>query len=358
MKRTLIFLFVCFLCLNLSACGSEPASTAAVNSFSEANFNNNYWFSGDFWALDDTIFYLQDGMYNMGAYRSTNGSQKLLFQESDFSEGNTTIGDIFVCDNFLYFELTEAQGTWLYRYNLEECSYAPVCQAPELYRWAVVDDYFIYREHPANNEDKNSPLWVYNMPEGTATQVCADVEEFGIVDGQLRYITNVDDYELYQYDYAENHSAFLGKFYCEFDDAYDIFNFIPDGVVMLNWTNAYDRNLVVYSTSSDSTAVYTLPKGIHNLVACDQYAYAVIYDTKKNSSTALPAEENGIYRINLSDGSYEVVEHNADDGTEIHVVSDDCIYIVQRKMNLMFQAERHVYKYDHAAGSKEKLTVI
>lgn len=35
-----------------------------------------------------------------------------------------------------------------------------------------------------------------------------------------------------------------------------------------------------------STAVYTLPKGIHNMVAYDQYAYAVVYDTQKNSSEA------------------------------------------------------------------------
>ena len=94
------------------------------------------------------------------------------------------------------------------------------------------------------------------------------------------------------------------------------------------------------------------------MVAYDQYAYAVVYDTQKNSSEAVVAEENGIYRINLTDGSYEVVESNASDDTEIHVISDDCIYIVQRKMNILFQSRRHVYKFDYRTGNKEKLTVM
>lgn len=361
MKRIAILLALCLIIIHLSACSAEQEETISVTSFPQANFNNNYWFSGDFWAFDDTLFYLQDGFYNMGAYRSTNGNNDKLFEDSDFANDSTkyiAIGDIFVCDSYLYFELNTDQEDWLYRYDPKESTYAPVCEIPSLYRWVVVDNYFIYREHPSNNDDNHSPLCIYNLLDNTTTQVCANVEEFGIVDGQLHYITNADAYELYQYNYIEKKSTVLGKFYCEFDDAYDIFNFTPDYVVMLNWNRDYYHNLVVYSLSSNSTAVYTLPKAIHNMVAYDQYAYAVVYDTQKNSSEAVAAEENGIYRINLADGSYEVVESNASDDTEIHVISDDCIYIVQRKMNILFQSRRHVYKFDYRTGNKKKLTVI
>ena len=362
MKRIALLLALCLIIIIFSACSAEQEETISVASFPQANFNNNYWFSGDFWAFDDTLFYLQDGFYNMGAYWSTNGNNYKLFEESDFANDSTkytVIGDIFVCDSYLYFELyTDDQEGWLYRYDLKESTYASVCEIPSLYRWVVVDNYFIYREHPSNNDDNCSPLCIYNFGDNTTTQVCANVEEFGIVDGQLRYITNADAYELYEYNYIEKQSTVLGKFYCEFDDACDIFNFTPDHIVMLSWSRDYYHNLVVYSLSSNSTAVYTLPKGIHNMVAYDQYAYAVVYDTQKNSSEAVAAEENGIYRINLTDGSYEVVESNASDNTEIHVTSDDCIYIVQRKMNILFQSRRHVYKFDYRTGSKEKLTVI
>ena len=358
MKRIALLLTLCLVIINLTACTTNQEPTTSVTSFPQANFNNNYWFSGNFWALEDNIFYLQDGFYNMGAYWSTNGIKEKLFEESDFSAESSVIRKIFVCDSYLYFCLASNQVDKLYRYDLKERTYAPVCETPSLYRWVVVDDYFIYREQPSNNDEKRSPLYIYNLIDGTTTQVCADVEEFGIVDGQLRYITNADTYALYQYNYIDNHSTALGTFNCEFDDAYDIFNFTPNSVVMLNWSRENKCDLAVYSISSNSSAVYTLPKEIHDMVAYDQYAYAVVYDTHKNSSEAVAAEENGIYRIHLTDGSYEVIESNANDDTEIYVVSDDCIYIVQRKMNILFQSKRHIYKFDYRTGNKEKLAVM
>ena len=361
MKRIALLLAICLMIINLSACSTGQEQITPVTSFPQANFNNNFWFSGNFWAFEDNIFYLQDGFYNMGAYWSTNGTSEKLFEESDFSKElgePAMIGDIFVCDGYLYFELFSDKEDMLYRYDLKERAYAPVCETPSLYRWVVVDDYFIYREHPSNNDEKRTPLCVYNLTDGTTTQVCPDVEEFGIVDGQLRFITNTDTYELYQYNYADNHSTVLGTFACEFDDAYDIFNFTADGVVMLNWSKDYERNLVVYSLSSNSAAVYTLPKGIQHMVAYDQYAYAVVYDTQKNTSEAVAAEENGIYRIRLADGSYEVIESNANDDTEIHVVSDDCIYIIQGKLDILYRYRRHVYKFDYRTGNEKKLAVI
>lgn len=361
MKSISQFLVLCLLVLLLPACGTQQEPASAVTSFPLANFNNNYGFSGDFWAFDDTLFYLQDGFYNMGVYWSVNGNNRKLFEESDFlsdSIKETTIGDIFPFDSCLYFVLYTDRQDALYRYDLSDNTYNAVCEVPSLYRWVVVNDYFIYREHPSSNDEKRSPLCIYNMTDGSTTEVCPDVEEFGIVDGELRYITYTEAYELYRYNYLEDRAASLGTFYCELDDAYDIFNFTPSGVVMLNWSNECRNTMAVYSISSNSTAVYTMPKGIDQLVACDQYAYAVVYDTQKNSSEAVAARENGIYRINLADGSYEIIERNADDDTEIHVASDDRIYIIQRKTGFLFRSRRHVYKFDYKTRSKKKLTVI
>ena len=90
----------------------------------------------------------------------------------------------------------------------------------------------------------------------------------------------------------------------------------------------------------------------------DQYAYLVVYDEHENSSFSVAAKDNGIYRIDLSDGSYRVVESDANDDTKIHVVSDDDIYIIQSEMNFLFQAHRQVYFFDCGTGSKEKLIII
>ena len=359
MKRTLVILLACVLCLSFSACDSKSADTAAPVSFPNANFNNHYWPIEDFWAFDDTLFYKQAFLYNMGVYRSTDGSSKKLFEETDFVKEYTswTIGDIFVCGSYLYFELYTDQINCLYRYDLNENTYAPVVEIPHLYRWVVSGDYFMYKEDPAYNNEGYAPLCVYNMKDGTTKQVCENVEEIGIVNGQLRYITYTDVYELYQYDYTNFESSLLGTFAPEFDKKYNIFNFTADAVVMCNWGKEYNRKLVVYTPSSDSTAVYTFPKGIQQLVAYDQYAYAVLYDTEKYTSDAVAAEENGIYRIHLADGSYEVVERNVDSYTKIHVVSDDRIYILQGRMNISIYRE-HVYDFDCTTGTKVKIAVF
>ena len=86
------------------------------------------------------------------------------------------------------------------------------------------------------------------------------------------------------------------------------------------------------------------------MVAYDQYAYLVIYDEPRNQSGCVSAKENGIYRICLADGSYEVIDTSVNSYTEVHVVSDDCIYINQ--------SHRVVYRYDYTTGTKEKIAAL
>lgn len=89
MKRIALLLVLFLIAINLSACTTKQEPMTSDISFPQANFNNNYWFFGDFWAFDDTVFYLQDGFYNMGAYCSASGNNKKLFEESDFASNST-----------------------------------------------------------------------------------------------------------------------------------------------------------------------------------------------------------------------------------------------------------------------------
>lgn len=358
MKRALIVLLVCVLCLSSSACGSTPEPSVANANFTGANCNNSCKFSCDFWAFDGSLFYMQDGFYNMGVYWSIDGNSTKLFEEADLSNElavNSGLGDIFVSGCYLYFDVFTSNENWLYRYDLNKRSYSSVCEIPSLQRWVISDEYFIYSEHPSNNEEKRSPLQIYSLTDETTTEICRDVAEFGIIDGQLRYITNAAPYELYQYNYAEKRSVLLGAFDCKFDDGYNVFNFTSDAVVMYNWGEGCDRSLVVYTLSSAETQVYTLPKGIQDMVAADRYAYALLYDTQTHSYEAVPSDANGIYRISLDDGSYEIIEHDIDSVTNIHVATDDCLYMIRGKYNAVFLYSSHVYRYDHSTGTTEKL---
>ena len=352
MRRILFLLTLVLFCLNLAACDFAPALTVPDTGFSEANFNNNYWFNGNFWVFGDHVFYLRDGFYNEGAYWNTNGNTEKLFQESDFNSDDweyNLIGDIFVSDAYLYFEILTDQENFLYRYDLKERTYTLVCETPMLFRWVIVEDYFIYREHPANNSEKQAPLCIYHLKDGTTKQVCSNVEEFGIVNGELRYITLSDRYSLFRYDYAEDASTLIGTFPMNSDRKFSIFNFTSDFVVMYTFKKN-NPELLVYSCASGTTSVYTLPKGINHVVAYDQYAYLVVYDEPHNQSGVITAKENGIYRICLADGSYEVIISKINSGTEVHVVSDDCCYINQ--------SHRTVYRYDYTSATKEKIATL
>ena len=64
MKRIALLLALCLIIINFSACSAEQEETISVASFPQANFNNNYWFSGDFWAFEDNIFYLKQQIHH------------------------------------------------------------------------------------------------------------------------------------------------------------------------------------------------------------------------------------------------------------------------------------------------------
>lgn len=357
-KRVFAFVLVCVIALCLFACGKEqPLPTA----FPDGNFNNSYWSGDRFWAYENTLFYLQDGFYNMGIYRSDNGEKVRLLQENDLRQATSTdcwLGGIYPCGSYLYFELGSSDGYVLYRYDLISGTYAPLIELPRTDGWLIVGDFCVYREGLITGEKEQSALYIHNLRTDTRTLVCPDVVEFGIVNGQLRYLTYTVAYALYQYDGASGNSLLLGTFSCDLGSDYDHFNFTSDTVILHNYSWAHQRNLTVYTISSQRTAAYTLPLPIHQLTAYDRYAYAVLFDTTWDSSQAIPGKENGLYRIDLTDGSYEKILSDADDLTEIHVVSDDQVYIIQGSDGFLSLLKRHVYILDIPTGKKEKLAVL
>jgi len=341
--------------------GAEKETGTPVTRFSELNFNNQYYmFPEDYWISDDNVFCLQPGLYSKRVSWNAEEFNKILFEESDFineSTEYTLIDGIFISDSWLYFVLCTDQENFLCRYELSEDECTVVSEVPSLYRWAIMDDYFIYRERKSNNDEMYTSLCIYNMEDGITTEICSNVEEFGIIDGQLRYLTYSDVYTLYQYDYSNRISTILGQFHYELGDKYRIFNFTTNTVVMLSKEKEYLQNFAVYNVSTGATAVYALPKGIQQLVAYDSYAYATAFDMSTYNPSSIYAGKLDIYRINLGDGSYKVIENGLDSQSIIHVVSDDCLYILQSRSITLFEPSFYVYRWDYATGRKEKLAI-
>lgn len=356
-KRISAFFILMASTLCLFACGKEePLPTV----FPDGNFNNSYYGSR-FWAHGDTLFYLKDGFYNMGIYRSDSGEKVRLLRESDLRQATATdcwLGGIYVCGSNLYFELASNDGCILYRYDLVSGTYAPLIALPRTDGWLVVGDWCIYREGLITGEKEQSALYIHDLHTDTRTLICPDVVEFGIVNGQLRYLTHTVVYGLYQYDVATGNSLLLGTFSCGPGSDYDHINFTPDAVILHCCSREQQRNLTVYTVSTQSTAAYTLPLPIHQLTAYDRYAYAVLYNTTWESSQAIPDPENGLYRIDLTDGSYEKILSDGDDQTRLHVVSDDRVYIIQDSSGILSLNARQVYILDIPSGKKEKLATL
>ena len=337
-----------FVLLKIDFIADKPTS------FPDADFNNDMYHGNRMWIFNDTVFYTQDGFYNMGIYRSDKGNVVKLLESSDFEDAD--VGECYANGSGLYFRYIATPTDYIYRYDLEKETYAPVAEIPRIERWAVTGDYLIYRDQREENDEWVSSLFVHNMRDGTTKQVCPYVQEFGIVNGQLRYVTYSDCARLYQYDYEEGSSSLLGEFTLAFEDVN--YNFTPDALVMTNHKRESGHELWVYTIGSDEVAVYSFPRKIQEMVAYDQYAYAVVYDTRTSGSDAVYNVENGIYRINLSDGSYEVVMHGADDDIEIHVTADDVVYIIEGSSSPIGRHQETVYRMDCNTGLKMKITDI
>lgn len=321
------------LILLISGCGASTAegvqSVLDSGGFSTPNFNNDYLVRLDFWAFGDIAFYEQDGFYNMGFWVEVDGTKEKLFEESDFSSDSwyVSVDDFYVCKDSVYFVVTyyEREGlefshAALCCYDLNTYTYETVLEVPCMFRWVVVEPYLIY----STIYDGCDKLAVCDLKTGEETVVCEDIAEFGVVENELRYITGNGRYELYRCGISGGTVEKLGEFDCVYDEEYDFFNFTPDAVVMYNYSTTYDEQLVVYYPETDHTAVYRMPLEIQCMVACREYAFVLLCGSSDMGS--------GIYRVKLSDGSYEKVVYS-DNGYSIYAASDSEVYMIRGVSN-------------------------
>jgi hypothetical protein len=87
---------------------------------------------------------------------------------------------------------------------------------------------------------------------------------------------------------------------------------------------------------------------IAHFVAGDKYAFAVCYETPRDSTTRIRHKDNGIYRIDLSTGNYEKIRNISGERARIYVLSDEQIYIITGRTHyLMFMMYKEtVYSLD------------
>lgn len=355
-SKRLVFPVTVLLILLLTGCGSvEAAAEIPEKGFPQVNHNNNQIIRHDSYFFDQAFFYEQDGFYNMGVYRCLNGTYTKLFEASDFEDCGGLNG-YYISGSDLYFVMCGEGSDYLYRYDLRTDTYALVCRVETGSDWGVVDQFFIYK-----TENIASALCVLDMETGESVPICEDALQFGLIGEEVRYVVQTDAYEVYSYDLTSGANTKLGAFSCGVFPRYVTINFTPDEVLIFSGEFGDGGTFVAYSISQNTVTDYAMPREIHEMVAGEDAVFLLVYNNEKNSSEAVPSKENGVYRVNLKDGSCEMITGDIDNHTAIYVYSDDCIYLVQGGYSIPGFYSRVAYRLDIAEGTKEtvgKLRIV
>ena len=325
----------------------------------EVNVNNlkSPQYGGQFFALDGQFYYLQDGFYNMGVYRSTGSAARRIFQSSDFStrdgEQYGRLGDIFPVGDLLYFELYADGGrSNFYLFDPAENSFRYLFHSERVSNWFVREPYLVYQKESDREKEtlafQYDELWVYDLSSGRQSRIADNVEQIGLVDGTLFYVSFEGEcrrepdesrengyrlvydgeYSLSSYDFQQQRSTELGRFPLIFEpeeyySQYEFFSFTDHSVAMYTFHTPYACKLVLY-TPGQELLVITTPLPIHKLVAAGDVAYALLYDEQR------PDPQQGLYRFDLKNGSFEKLGQGLPCGNrvELYVASEDAVFLV------------------------------
>ena len=206
-------------------------------------------------------------------------------------------------------------------------------------------------------------LSVRDLTNEKTIDVCEKVKSYSFTEDKLRYITYKYEekiFYLWEYDFDKEESVQIGSF----DGAMNIddhlyeealsYNFTSDKVIITRESRDYKR-FYIYDIELGTLTDYNMPVEIDSLVAAENYAYAVCVKLDEETGYYAESEENGIYKIDLSDGSFKKTSYSLAVGeTEIYVANDNEMYI--EYVDYASQgADITVYRYDAKEDEVKKL---
>ena len=361
MKKLLAILLVLCVMIPLAGCSekTEKLDPGQVK-LDSANYNNLY--NHLFFRTDGkTVLYTSEYWYNTQLFAYQNQVSTKLFESADFSD-EFFQGSFWGIDQSIYFRTMSNEGEerHIYRYDLPSQTHTKLLTAKQLRDWMVVGEYIAYEvnagdEYSIYDRYEHYDLYVYSMESQESALVCEDVWCFGIVGGRLRYLYATETNELgyFEYDFDTQESTLLYSIRGSQHTRNTFFNFTENYLIGFSLYEESAEFTVYSADGSDN--VYTLPRAIQQFVAGDQFAYAVCYNTKESDYSMIKHEDNDIYRIDLSDGTYEALDYSVNRGTSIYTVSDDLLYILQIKQRFIGQSYTYVYRYEHSTDTTTTL---
>ncbi len=366
-----IISFFCIFVLFFSLCGCdlrinrklETADFSKVNC-ETPNYNNYYDIECDFLATEDFCIYAKYGDFDNYIFAYHNGEKIPLLSERKFKDQRFNY-DFFLYGNDLYFSTysydNESYENLLYKYSLTAKTYEQIFVInEEISSWKIAKDYIVYIKHYDNSEGFDS-LYCYNLSSKEETLISNEIEQFGIVNGNVQYITKNSEYTLNEYDLTNHKLKVIGTFKGYSSKEYTEYNFTPNGITMFPYTiNEYSSTseLSFFNSKTGTTSKLILPEKLYELICCDEYAYAVCYteNSSEDEDDFYDFENNkySIYRINLINGDFRFLDVKADYYTSVFVDKDDEIYIMNYDDSFLSR-KTIVTKYDLKSNKMEEL---
>ncbi len=377
----------------LFACGKnkEPDLWQTVK-IEKQNYNNvhNSLFSRIEAAAQDTVFYydwyptaiLLPG--TMATKLCAFDGESHVIKKDTYSSSDILVGDFAIEGNDLYYtangvdpEDTDPltnERTYLYRYDRIERKSEEVFSVNSytLDCWMVCGDLCAYSKYGeecyiediegyAYGDDDPHGLFLYDMEKERTTDICEDIWSFSFVDGALRYVTLKDGtFSLWEYDTKAEKSLLLGSFDGKMaydDELYEEslhFNFTKDKLIFSGESRDYAK-YYVYTIENGLLKSFVLPAEIDTLIAAEDYAYALCYDTDRNSWEAVFDEASGIYRISLADNTYEKINFDISEFTYLFVANDNDLYIAQDQTDGLLVEKCNFYRFNAESGEVKLL---
>lgn len=360
MKRFICILCVIIVAFSLFGCVKKPVETTPLEDmdlsgidFSGQNLNNCIDSTTEFQTDGETYFYTAYNGLDSTLNVYYGGQHAVLVDQAEWEEDILDY-QYYINGNTLYFstylEEYADDGEWestkysFYAYDLTAKSYSLLGAVSDVYRWTMAGEYIIYL---VSNDSQYgmSALHRYDPADGTDTCIASEIEDFGIVNGKVRYISYDGSYKVIDHDPTTQESAEIGSFEGYSIKEYVSYNFTSNSIVMLPWDtneNRDDTQISVYNVAEDSTAVYSIPVSAYQLIACEQYAYLDGYT---------PDDENCAYRVDLTNGQWEKLDVPLDETTNIYAVSDELLYTVKYTSALVMLGKTEITRYDLESGT-------
>ncbi len=375
-KRLVAVLCVLGLMVSLCACAPidnkktvTPQEMTLSLPLTKPNYNNVNNSYTAFCEANGVAFYEDYASSTPGIAMANREQKALLIPAEEFGE-EPYIDSTFAVGDRVYAAGSSGYDgeTLFYAYDLKTNRYEHLLTVYEMIsKWMVTEDFLAYSLY-YEEEYGAYPLYVYSFAEGEKQMISEEIEDFGIVDGALRYVAYENDkYHVRQYDFATGNSTALGSF-----DGYSIklgvsYQFTSDKVVLYSWedySTTEQTKWKVWDLKTGAEQEYTMPYLTYSFIVGEKYAYTMTYEIADEEETSIINAFKGqegvypLYRIELATGEYEALPIAEKEVGEFYVASDDTLYLFEYSLSTFFTSRMVVIPYTVSTGEKGEKWIL